>query len=245
MGVEVGEHLLVEHRVERPRAKHQDDEHPDHRQREQVSHFLEARRRRLLGDLGLGGAERLGEGVRRLRERAGLPQGDDEEVRQRKDRPHPEVDRRVNREEEPRDEGDHGVTERPPGARLPVFVSTAAAVALGDGLEQAAARDEAGRQHDRADDRAEEEVGLEEGPVDPHDERADETPDRRAERDEVPLDAQAVLDRPVEQHDDEGGRGVDRIDRPDLAAAEPQARAVVRQPNLEERPPDSPRGEEQ
>ncbi|MPM67855.1 hypothetical protein SDC9_114780 [bioreactor metagenome] len=231
-GVEIGEHLLIEDRVEGPGEDDEDDDEPQRLHPEQAGHFPDA---------GLGGLHRAGFVVVG---RAGLPEELDQQQGDAENRAHDEVQVRVGGEQEAGHQRDHRVTERAPHAGLAVFEVETAAHALGECFQQANTSHEAGRQDDRAQDHAEHELVLQQWLVDEDDERRNTGGDDADENGQVTLETQPILDGAVEEHQDERHERVHRIHGADLATIQPRA-GVLGEPQLEEGPPDTPGHEEE
>ena len=238
-GVVVREHLLIEHGVEGVGEQHEDDEHPQGRHLQDGDHFLEGR-------------------VGRSRVRIGLllefflllgrnPEGVDAQHAEAADGTNPEVQHRVDVEQEACAQRHDGVAEGAPGSGLAVFETEFTGVAFGDGFEQGAAGHETRGQHDGADKHADEAGGAAGGQhrcVHELHERANACSDRGDEDHELTLNAQLVLNGAVNEHDDQGGQGVDGVDLALLRRAHAQTVGRVSEPAGEEGPPDAPGTEE-
>lgn len=165
---ELGEHLLVEDRVERPAHDDEDDHLPDLDEFEHTDDLAEGRRLALL--------EALQSDLVLLTERSivlRLQREQDDELDDSDGRTRPEDQVRVHREEEARTESRDGIAERPPGSRLAVLKGVAAAQALRHGLQDRAGSEEGHREVDGTDSGTDVEVRSEHRRVDPGEERPD------------------------------------------------------------------------
>ena len=221
-GEEVGvvgrEHLLIEHSVEGVGQQHEDDEHPQGRHLENGDHFLEGR-------VG-GGCVRVGFLLELFLLLGRDPEGVHEEHAKAECGADPEVDQRVDVEQEAGAQRHDGVTEGAPSTGLAIFETEFTGVAFGDGLEQGAAGHEAGRQNDGADECADPAggaTGEDHRGVNELDEWANAGGDYRDYDDELALDAELILNHAVRKHDDQGGQRVDGVDGADFSIGQSNA----------------------